>query len=440
MLEPMAMGSRFPPACLWVAATFLAFLLPGATFADDVSPAPRAGECGNRSIVVVSLNPESGHETAWTRWIETAVAGNGCFRVTDAVDSIEAGMAAELDRIASGRSESITAQGLLLDMRLREARDGFQRAVDDLESAFAHLVLPSLLGEAWMYLGVSRAATGDRKGARVAFTEALRLIPGARPADFGNFSEAEIPFREALRGIESGGSGSLHIDSNPAAAEAWVDGEFAGITPLDLPMVSSGTHRIVLRKPGFVRKSIRVTVPDKGTVTVNRLAGELEPARRKPLLDTALGKLRGVPSDADRVPGIEDLKALFMTDLALIVDVHEDPEGFVGRVALWDLATGTRVWTGQEPESGYASVLGRGGAEALVTTAFATDLERTRMPESATARSGSRHGVISQWWFWTGIGLAVAGGVTAAVLLTRPRASAPDGIPSDGTGAVVVRF
>jgi len=62
----------------------------------------------------------------------------------------------------------------------------------------------------------------------------------------------------------------------------------------------------------------------------------------------------------------------------------------------------------------------------------------TRMAASSGAPQeprADRPGVHTRWWFWTGIVLVVAGGVTAAVLLTR--SDQPADLPDPNTGVVV---
>jgi tetratricopeptide (TPR) repeat protein len=66
--------------------------------------------------------------------------------------------------------------------------------------------------------------------------------------------------------------------------------------------------------------------------------------------------------------------------------------------------------------------------------------ERTRStpnaaPHGATRDTGDGGGLLSEWWFWTGAAVLVAGGAATAYLLTRPG----DGpaLPEPNTGVVV---
>lgn len=50
----------------------------------------------------------------------------------------------------------------------------------------------------------------------------------------------------------------LKVDSNPAGAEVWVNGEKRGTTPVELSLVSTDVYELQLRREGF--RTERVTV------------------------------------------------------------------------------------------------------------------------------------------------------------------------------------
>jgi hypothetical protein len=53
------------------------------------------------------------------------------------------------------------------------------------------------------------------------------------------------------------------IHASPTGAEVYVDGAFRGLTPLLLPDVPLGTHRVQITAPGFFPKEVDLTVPDR---------------------------------------------------------------------------------------------------------------------------------------------------------------------------------
>jgi Domain of unknown function (DUF4384)/PEGA domain len=70
--------------------------------------------------------------------------------------------------------------------------------------------------------------------------------------------------------------GSVSISSNPAGAEAYVDGQFVGYTPLTYG-ARSGNHNIEVRLAGYDTYSTSVNVPGGQTASVN--AGLVQTAR-----------------------------------------------------------------------------------------------------------------------------------------------------------------
>ncbi len=400
-----------------------------------------AGEaCRPRSIVVVRVGSATRNAAEFEHALGSALARHGCFRTVDVVDFLEAGMGEGQARLETARDSADAGTREFLSMRLAEARPLLAEAVAAYTDGFAYLSYEGPFVEALMYLGACEAALSNPGAAEDAFRTALTLKPDVDPDDYSTLPEVARAFQKAR--AEAGGSalGALIVDSRPQGVEVHLDGRrFLGVTPLDVPDVPAGPHFVVLRRPGYVRRTVRVDVPAGGTAAVSADEGALEEARRKPLFDMAMRKLAS--HEAGEAAAIEDIKALFLADLALVIRVDESARGMSARATLWDLATMQRVFEGSEPREGVVSVLGAGAAEALANAALAVVEERAEVRESgaATFRARGSGGIWSRWWFWTAVGAVVLGGVTATVLLTRPKEKAP-GLPRDGNGAVIIRF
>ncbi len=405
------------------------------------APAPAAAaKCKARSVVVVAVGNLTREAAEFEQMLSDALLRYPCYKVRDVVDTLEAGLGEGLARIEEGRREAEIGQQESLEVRLESAREHLQRATDAFSAGFAYLPYAGPLVDALMQLGVAEAATGEPDGAIDSFRQALRLRPDADIADWSAIPEAATAFQAARRLATSDATGALVVDSTPAPAEVWIDGRFAGVTPLDEPSLPAGPHWVVLRKAGWVRKSVRIDVPAGASTTVPTAQSTLVPARRRPLYETMSAKLARVAPDQDSPEAIEDLKALFLSDMAMVLRVQRAGDGFAAHLALWDLSTMERIWTGVEPETGTASELGRGGAESLISRAVGSDEERGRVEESGAATvTAKKGGIETKWWFWTIIGVAVVGGTTAALLLTRPKGE-ERGLAHDGTGGVLIRF
>ena len=356
-----------------------------------------------------------------------------CLKLRDTVEALEAGMGPSVSAIEEAKQHAEAGQAAFLEMRLKEAKEHYQRAAAAYATGFAALSYYGPLVDVLMHLGVAEAGTGGT-GAVSAFLAALRLRPDADISDFSAVPEAEPAFAKAKALASSGDVGALSVESDPSNAEVYLDGRLVGVTPYTSDAVPVGPHFVALRKIGYERKSMMLEVQKGGTGLVTPSMGRLAPARRKPLYDTTLAKLaRLTPDGMENMSAIEDVKALFLSDLALIV--HVSAKG--AKVSLWDLFTMQRVWSGTSADVGGS--LGRGTAELLVSQAMDAYQQRTKVEERGAATVKGRGGIHTRWWFWTAIGAVVVGGTTAALVLTRPKAET-HGFPHDKTGAIIIRF
>jgi hypothetical protein len=77
--------------------------------------------------------------------------------------------------------------------------------------------------------------------------------------------------------------GTLSIQTDPAGAAVYVDGRFVGETPLTLPAVAAGDHRVRVVKDGFLENSrlVRVTTgkPESVQLRLTSRSGQAPPAQ-----------------------------------------------------------------------------------------------------------------------------------------------------------------
>lgn len=74
--------------------------------------------------------------------------------------------------------------------------------------------------------------------------------------------------RAALSEPSAASSGALAIESDPSGANVYVDGRFAGLTPLSLTKMSRGDHRVRLVKDGYLENARVVTAGVEGARVV----------------------------------------------------------------------------------------------------------------------------------------------------------------------------
>ena len=91
--------------------------------------------------------------------------------------------------------------------------------------------------------GTSRVA----RGIAVALAGVLALNPAIGVAASGEASAPKV-------------SGVVSIASSPPGASVYLDGQFAGQTPLSLSRISAGDHRVRLEKDGYLENGRIVNV------------------------------------------------------------------------------------------------------------------------------------------------------------------------------------
>ncbi len=92
------------------------------------------------------------------------------------------------------------------------------------------------------------------------------------------FFAAEVPAAWAGPAVSAKPATALEVQSEPAGAEVYVDGQLKGATPVALEGIASGDHSVRLVKRGFLENSRTVAVPVSG----RSLHVALTPTRPQP--------------------------------------------------------------------------------------------------------------------------------------------------------------
>jgi hypothetical protein len=86
-------------------------------------------------------------------------------------------------------------------------------------------------------------------------------------------ARAAAPARSAQAPAAAGArfTGTLVVDSRPAGAKVFMDGQLVGATPMSLPSVAAGSHVIRLEHDGYRRwsSSARVVAGEQNRVTAS---------------------------------------------------------------------------------------------------------------------------------------------------------------------------
>lgn len=397
------------------------------------SEANPATECKRRSLVLVMLGPESVASLNLQRAFEEALTRRPCFEALDVVEYLEAGEAGE--GLTSAREELDLGRNAFLQMDLEKAKDHLESSVEAFSSGFAGLEYTGPFVDALMLLGATEAILGHKERAALAFKKALILRPDVTPEPYSTLQEVLAAFDAAKRGLS--GEGSVAVRSEPEGAQVFLDGkDFLGITPIESETVRAGPHWLVLRKTGFIRQVVYAEVAPNKTFLAET---PLMPARKKPLYDLALAKLERRKSPGD-TSGLDDLRAIFLADLALLVKVNYRPFGLEVLAELWDLLSLKRLWSGVDYQKGQEGVIALGLAESILTQALGPiALLDVASDTNPIREAQEKRSIWSKWWFWATVGAVIVGSTSAALIVTRPKETRK--VPPSGPdGAVLIRF
>lgn len=148
--------------------------------------------------------------------------------------------------IRGGEDHYMGFQFVPAAVALSEAADQLQALVGQLDAEQLKLLRHALLlsGSSW--------AEAKRADLAVAAFLDAQMHAGGAALDMSLVSPKAQPYwQQASNRLRARGMGSVAVESEPAGAEVYLDGELRGRTPLSLNQVPVGPHHLTLRHQGF---------------------------------------------------------------------------------------------------------------------------------------------------------------------------------------------
>ena len=160
------------------------------------------------------------------------------------------------------------------------------RAAELLEQTPMTRNLEPLL-EVYAALGMASYYAGRVSDARNRFTDLFTLDPTFQPDPKRLTPEIETLMEEIRGKVEATPPATLEVQAQPAAAAVYVDGRYAGVTPIEVRKLAPGNHFVYVERPGYL------AIQERHLAAPGRIARfELEPAPRGRELLTRLAALR----------------------------------------------------------------------------------------------------------------------------------------------------
>jgi PEGA domain-containing protein len=152
---------------------------------------------------------------------------------------------------------------------------------------------------------------------------------------------------------------SLVVDSSPAGASVYVDGRLAGETPLTLPAIAAGLHRVRVVRLGYLENSRLVTVKSGARATL-----------RARLTDPAP---QAAPAAALKIVVLEGEGAVNIiqqkTAVAPVIEVRDrNDQPVAGALVRFAIQTGRASFNGARTLTATTDALGRATATGLTPT------------------------------------------------------------------------
>jgi len=153
--------------------------------------------------------------------------------------------------------------------------------------------------------------------------------------------------------------GSLVVESDPAGASVYVDGRLAGETPLTLPEIAAGVHRVRVMRLGYLENSRLVTVKSGTRATL-----------RARLTDPAP---QTAPAAALKIVVVEGEGAVNIiqqkTAVAPVIEVRDrNDQPVSGALVRFAISKGRATFNGARTLTATTDALGRATATGLAPT------------------------------------------------------------------------
>jgi hypothetical protein len=277
--------------------------------------------------------------------------------------------------------------------------------------------------------------------------------------EYGYSPDTRDSFLQAKREIEDLPSGGLELSSVPNRAEIYIDGKFAGISPLKLDRLPQGNHPVRAAVPGHEQRFQLVQVAS-GSRSPSVI--QLTPTAFASALAGPEARLEGASSADAAAPDMAALKSSLSADELAFVVLTEEPAAFVAK-GFYTNKDGKTFDVDDRIEKGGAFSENVKNFVAYLTgaqvrdEAKVTSLGRPLAVLDSTAAAALESGdelildpnspmfaelkkkkeqksILTEWWFITSVAVLVAGAGTGVYFLTRSTGASS----SDATGSLRV--
>ena len=350
------------------------------------------------------------------------------------------------DQVELARTTLQNGRDALQNLEIDQAITQISDAVDQLVAVLPYIKKQEL-ADAMMFLATAQHQKGNNR----AVEQTLKRLLTWRTTyqlDTDVFPQAlAAPLEAARDAVAKLPQGQLKALSEPAGAQVFVDGEFAGVAPLLVSNLAVGEHYVTFKKLGY-KRGLRVA-----NVTPNvpaQVLGKVDRAEKYLLVEQAISRVGPKMGESPLSSVVDNLRETLFLDHTVFLKI-----GKAGTLStstnevsvsayLYDLRSrkllnqkSSKITvTGGVPADGAMAAL----AEQVYTGVnLEQQLEVPVEPPTPVVEKATP--LYKRWWFWTAIGVIAAGGAAAiAVGVTSQTPSCPEGHSCTGELIYSLRF
>lgn len=305
------------------------------------------------------------------------------------------------------------------NFQFKEAIGLLSNVIDTYRRATPPMTESFLLVDSYLYLGNVHMGNNDKKDANSVFMEAVRLDPQREITEEKYPPKVVKKFGEAKAEYLSGAKvAQLDIFTNPRGAEIYVNGVHMGQAPIKVDRFTQGEHFILAKQNGFKPKAQKISID----TNYSRVKLDLE--KDQQVIQTAPGLMvKNLQDVEDQVHMASKVGNLMGADKVVLVSLQEI--GYNNKITgrMIDM----KYYASHKPKSVEVLDLPqdtRGAAHAIaefMTTQADVDLGKDpkKYADSEVLVIGTKKK--KSFWKsplpWTLIGIAVAGGATAGIMM-----------------------
>ncbi|AKQ64253.1 TolA protein [Myxococcus hansupus] len=321
------------------------------------------------TVVAIALDAAARADAVrLVREAEQAVANSGRLKLVRLADALDVEGQRERQARESEAAEAAKAgQRAYDELDTEKALVHFDKALRAYEGADLSQRFTEL-SRARVMKAASQVANGENTAAQLEIRTALALNPEARFSP-NFFPPEEMTFVEKERkAVLSGNKSTLRVSTEPVPAQVYVDGQFRGISPVEVADLTAADHYVTVVAPGYALNQRRERAGEASLT--------LAPVAALPGLQTLTDQVARKPDGSERDKALRELGSLADVPQVLALLVR----GGAGAGPLE--VTGLRLDVLDGHNQAYAiGTVPRGdaladGSQALLTQLVSTDTPR----------------------------------------------------------------